>query len=110
MVFDLMKKLDVPDAATVVKAGDTINDILEGNNAGCGLVVGVLSGADSEKNLTEAGAYLPADRQTASHSPHFINVLFFFPRVCYTTACSVLVMQQSYLNGMLRCSSRMMHH
>lgn len=33
-------------------------------NAGCGLVVGVLSGADSFKELMDAGAHMVCDRVT----------------------------------------------
>lgn len=57
MVYDLMQKLDIADCRAVAKAGDTINDIKEGSNAGCGLVVGVTSGSDSIADLTDAGAH-----------------------------------------------------
>ena len=36
--------------------GDSINDILEGKNAGCHKSIGVLSGAESRDKLLEAGA------------------------------------------------------
>jgi len=44
--------------------GDSVRDIEEGKNAGCGLVVGVLSGADSAEDLLAAGADLIAERLT----------------------------------------------
>ena len=69
MVYDLMKKLEIGDCRTVAKAGDTINDILEGNNAGCGLVVGVTSGSDSVEDLTNAGAHAVLDNVTKIGMP-----------------------------------------
>ena len=56
MIFKLMENLGVVDVRRVAKVGDTVRDIQEGRNAGCGLVVGVLSGADSEEMLLAAGA------------------------------------------------------
>lgn len=56
MIFDLMVKTQVMNVARVAKAGDSIRDMEEGRNAGCGLVIGVLSGADSEAELMAAGA------------------------------------------------------
>lgn len=56
MVFRLMEQTNVQDVRKVAKVGDSVNDILEGRNAGCGLVVGVLSGADSAEDLMKAGA------------------------------------------------------
>ena len=56
MVHRVMEQAGVQDVSAVAKVGDTVNDIREGRNAGCGLVVGVLSGADSALALYEAGA------------------------------------------------------
>jgi phosphonatase-like hydrolase len=56
MVHRLMEQMGILDCSSVAKFGDTVNDIREGKNAGCGLVVGVLSGADSALDLYEAGA------------------------------------------------------
>ena len=56
MVFRLMEQLGVEDVRTVAKAGDTERDIGEGLNAGCGQVIGVLSGADSREALEACGA------------------------------------------------------
>ena len=51
----------------VAKFGDTVNDIKEGRNAGCGLVVGVLSGADSALDLYDAGADIVVPDVTHIH-------------------------------------------
>jgi len=56
MIFKLMEDLGVENVRRVAKVGDTVRDIQEGKNAGCGLVIGVLSGADSEEQLLAAGA------------------------------------------------------
>jgi len=56
MVHRLMEQMGILDCSQVAKFGDTVNDVREGKNAGCGLVVGVLSGADSAIDLYEAGA------------------------------------------------------
>lgn len=58
MILALMKKNQLSDSQQVIKIGDTINDVLEGKNAHCGLVVGVLGGAHSENSLIKAGADL----------------------------------------------------
>lgn len=65
MVHRLMEMAGVTDVARVAKAGDTVNDVLEGRNAGCGLVIGVTSGADSEMALWEAGADVVVPNLTA---------------------------------------------
>ena len=52
------------DVKRVCKVGDSVRDIQEGRNAGCGLVVGVLSGADSYQELMDAGAHMVCDRVT----------------------------------------------
>eukprot|EP01127_Copromyxa_protea_P023436 TRINITY_DN8759_c0_g1_i1.p1 TRINITY_DN8759_c0_g1~~TRINITY_DN8759_c0_g1_i1.p1 ORF type:complete len:241 (+),score=44.76 TRINITY_DN8759_c0_g1_i1:90-725(+) len=57
MVFHLMEKTLVQDVKRVAKVGDTVNDIKEGINAGCGLVIGVESGADTAEELMKAGAH-----------------------------------------------------
>lgn len=57
MIFKLMEDLGVEDVRRVAKVGDTVlRDIQKGKIAGCGLVIGVLSGADSEEKLLAAGA------------------------------------------------------
>ncbi len=44
MIFHAMEVLDIQSVQEVLKIGDTPADMLEGVNAGCGGVVGVLSG------------------------------------------------------------------
>ena len=44
MIFYAMEKLDVQSVHEIIKIGDTPADMLEGRNAGCRGVVGVLSG------------------------------------------------------------------
>jgi len=56
MIHRLMERLRIEDVKRVAKVGDSVRDIEEGRNAGCGLVVGVLSGADSSEALFAAGA------------------------------------------------------
>ena len=61
MVHRLMERLHICSAERVCKVGDSVRDIEEGRNAGCGLVVGVLSGADSGEALMAAGADIVAE-------------------------------------------------
>lgn len=46
MIKKLMHLSGVSDAAHVMKVGDTVVDIQEGRNAGCGMVVSVTTGAE----------------------------------------------------------------
>ena len=52
MIFRLMEETDTKNVKYVAKIGDTINDMLEGTNAGCGLTIGVLSGAGNRDELS----------------------------------------------------------
>ena len=61
MIYNIMENLLIPNAKTVAKIGDTPNDMLEGKNAGCGLVIGVLSGASTESELRNFGADVVLD-------------------------------------------------
>ncbi len=45
MVYKAMSKFNITDSSEVGKVGDTPADLNEGKNAGCGLNIGVLSGA-----------------------------------------------------------------
>ena len=56
MIYHIMEQANILNISNVAKVGDTVNDIYEGRNAGCGLVIGVLSGADSLSDLYQAGA------------------------------------------------------
>jgi len=61
MVHRLMERLKIESVRRVCKVGDSCRDVEEGLNAGCGLVVGVLSGADSKEALMAAGAHVVAN-------------------------------------------------
>jgi len=64
MIYNVMEKTNVMNVKRVCKVGDSVRDIEEGRNAGCGLVVGVLSGADSYEELAAAGADVVCERVT----------------------------------------------
>lgn len=51
MIQRLMLKLGVTDPRRVAKVGDTPADLLEGKNAGCGLVIGVTQGSSAREQL-----------------------------------------------------------
>lgn len=51
MIKAIMKALSVNDPASIVKLGDTEVDVLEGRNAGCGLVISVTTGAYTREQL-----------------------------------------------------------
>lgn len=54
MIFKAMELCNITDASKVLKAGDSDIDIEEGKNAKCGITVGVLSGAQSKKQIQAA--------------------------------------------------------
>lgn len=56
MINTLINRNNISHTNQVIKIGDTVNDILEGKNANCYKSVGVLSGADNETTLINAGA------------------------------------------------------
>ncbi|MEI7733821.1 MAG: HAD hydrolase-like protein [Ferruginibacter sp.] len=51
MIQTIMQATGITDPAFVAKVGDTEVDILEGRNAGCGLVVGISTGAYTRNQL-----------------------------------------------------------
>src|SRR5664279_3857103 len=51
MIEKLMQKLNISYAEDVAKVGDTKVDIEEGQNAGCGIVIGVTTGAYTKEQL-----------------------------------------------------------
>ncbi|MCI0523809.1 MAG: phosphonatase-like hydrolase [Acidobacteria bacterium] len=51
MIHHLMRKLGVADPRRIAKVGDTPADLLEGRNAGCGLVIGVTGGSSGRAEL-----------------------------------------------------------
>lgn len=54
MILLAMQRLNVTDAGAVVKVGDSTVDILEGKNAGCGLSIGITTGAHTRDQLQQA--------------------------------------------------------
>jgi phosphoglycolate phosphatase-like HAD superfamily hydrolase len=44
MIFHAMRELNIQSVHSVVKVGDTPADMLEGHNAGCTGIIGVLTG------------------------------------------------------------------
>ncbi|WP_312297606.1 HAD-IA family hydrolase [Chryseobacterium sp.] len=54
MIHLAMKKFNIIEADKVLKAGDSVIDIEEGKNAGCGLTIAVLSGAQNRQELERA--------------------------------------------------------
>lgn len=61
MIVFAMKKLGVSDPRQVAKVGDTAIDIEEGKNAGCGLTVGVTTGAQTADQIRTADPDLIVD-------------------------------------------------
>lgn len=61
MIYLAMEQTGVGDAAAVMKVGDSIVDIQEGRNAGCGWVVGITTGAHGRETLAKGGADLLVD-------------------------------------------------
>ncbi len=53
MIQKLIEDCEIPSAKNVAKIGDTINDIVEGKNAGCVLNIGVMTGADTRDELLQ---------------------------------------------------------
>ena len=51
LIFKAMQLVGVTDVSQVAKVGDTASDLQEGTAAGCGLVIGITTGAFSEDEL-----------------------------------------------------------
>ena len=58
MIHRLMECCGTKSSREVAKVGDTLNDVLEGRNARCGLVLGVLSGAGKRSDFASADRVL----------------------------------------------------
>lgn len=54
MILKAMQLFGIEKASKILKAGDSAIDIEEGKNAGCGITVGVLSGAQTRAQLEAA--------------------------------------------------------
>jgi phosphonatase-like hydrolase len=74
MIHQLMERLGIENVRRVAKVGDSVRDIEEGHNAGCGLVIGVTSGADTAEALLVAGADIIAAVVTDLPVPQKKNV------------------------------------
>jgi len=51
MIRKIMQELNIADAATVAKVGDTVSDVAEGRAAGCQFVIGVTTGTNTQDEL-----------------------------------------------------------
>jgi len=74
MILLAMKQFSLTDATEVVKVGDSIIDIEEGQNAGCGLSIGVTTGAHTSEQLATA------------HPDYIIGSLAELPAILKLTA------------------------
>lgn len=54
MILLAMQRFGIENASEVVKVGDSIIDIEEGKNAGCGLSIGITTGAHTYEQLVSA--------------------------------------------------------
>lgn len=54
MIWKAMELANISDANQVAKIGDSAIDIEEGHNAGCGLVLGITTGAQTQDQLARA--------------------------------------------------------
>ncbi len=54
MIFAAMAHFGVTDPALVAKTGDSVTDIEEGKNAGCGISAGITTGAQTAEQLATA--------------------------------------------------------
>lgn len=61
MIQAAMRIAQVDNPAAVLKAGDSVIDIEEGKNAGCGVTAGVLTGAQIAKQLQAANPTVVLD-------------------------------------------------
>ena len=61
MMLLAMDHFSITDAAEVIKVGDSIIDIEEGQNAGCGITAGITSGAHTREQLASAGPHIIID-------------------------------------------------
>ncbi|CAM4235934.1 phosphonatase-like hydrolase [Zobellia roscoffensis] len=54
MILKAMEELKIKEPLKVLKAGDSAIDVEEGKNAGCGITIGVTTGAQTRKQLEQA--------------------------------------------------------
>lgn len=53
MIYKAMEITGVTSSKFAAKVGDTVSDLLEGNSAGCALVIGITSGSYSKEELSK---------------------------------------------------------
>lgn len=53
LIFKAMKLMGIHNVQAVAKVGDTRSDLMEGNNAGCGMVIGITTGAFAKEKLEQ---------------------------------------------------------
>ena len=58
MIHTLMKRNNIGFPSDVIKVGDTKIDMMEGKSAGCGMIVGVLTGADNKNELEKYSTHI----------------------------------------------------
>lgn len=85
MILFAIKHFGIENPTDVVKVGDSITDIQEGKNAGCGLTVGITTGAHTVAqlqsaspdyiidNLIELLPLLTAEKREAVHSDRYTS-------------------------------------
>lgn len=61
MIFYAMDRLGYTEATEVIKVGDSTVDIEEGQNAGCGLSIGITTGAHTREQLDQANPHFIID-------------------------------------------------
>ena len=67
MIYKIMNDLHIKNPEEICKIGGSKNDIYEGINAGCKIVVGIKNGVDNEDELKEAGANIILNKITDLH-------------------------------------------
>jgi len=74
MIHHIMEKHKIGNVVNVAKIGDTIDDMKEGKNAGCGLIIGVLSESNTKAELKKFGADIVVDNiMDLNNNKHVIN-------------------------------------
>lgn len=62
MILAAMRSLSISDSYAVAKVGDSQIDILEGQNAGCGMTFGITTGAQTRTQLLESSPTAVIDK------------------------------------------------
>ncbi len=83
MIFKAMDELDILDPKSVVKIGDSIVDIEEGLNAGCGIVAGITTGAQTAEQLKTAAPTHIFNALVVSYNDTSIDLVESKKRKCF---------------------------